>query len=441
MTLQRRLLLMIALAAPVVWALTAALAGWRAQHEIDELYDTELVRLARQVATLLPGEVAPRPVTPGPAPGGSAELRTMSVALFQDGRRVLSDAEGADLPWLPEATGFVDLGLGGRRWRAYYLRDPADASRTVAVGQDADERDELVRGLLYAQLLPWLLMLPVLLGVLVVAVRRALAPLRRLSHDVERRDAADLRPIGSAGLPAELVPLASSIDRLLARVDETIRLERRFTADAAHELRTPLAALRAQWDAARLAGDPAARREAEFGVARGIDRLGHLVAQMLAMARADAAPASAGQPIDWRDVVSRVLDDTLPLIEAQDAQLEVDWPQGSAHPLPLSGDPGLVASMLRNLVDNAVRYGPRGGAVRIALQPDRVLVEDQGPGLDPGRRAHLGERFHRDAGSAQDGSGLGVSIAMRVATLHGLSIAFEDTMPRGLRVTVARTSA
>jgi two-component system sensor histidine kinase QseC len=97
--------------------------------------------------------------------------------------------------------------------------------------------------------------------------------------------------------------------------------------------------------------------------------------------------------------------------------------------------------MLRNLVDNAVRYGPRGGTVRIVVGADRIVVEDEGPGLDATRRAHLGERFHRDAGSEQEGSGLGVSIAMRVAALHGLAIAFEERAPRGLRVVVARSAA
>ncbi len=310
------------------------------------------------------------------------------------------------------------------------------------MGQDLAERAELVRGLLVSQLLPWLASLPVLLVALAVAVRHALAPMRALTRAVEQRDAADLRPIGGDGVPAELAPLVASIDRLLARLDDTLRQERRFTADAAHELRTPIATVRAHWDALRLSAAPADRERAAAGVSAGIDRLGHLVSQMLAMARADAAPTTPDRPIDWRAVIEQAVADVLPILEARDAQLEVEWPAEGLEPMPLSGDPVLLASMLRNLIDNAIRYGPRSGRVVVTIGPDRVTVDDEGPGLDPQVRARLGERFHRVAGAAQSGTGLGVSIVERVAALHGLGLSFDDRRSvdglRGLRVTVSR---
>jgi two-component system sensor histidine kinase QseC len=448
-TLQRRLLLMIVLVAPLVWAAAAAGAWWRAQHEIDELYDTELVRLARQVLALLPptmeaADRAARSPQPPRDPGGAAELRTLSVSVWIGERRVMSDTEGAALPWRAGGDGFVDLQVDGAPWRVYYLNDPLGGPRKVAVGQELAERAELAEGLLLAQLWPWLASLPVLLVALALAVRRALAPMRALTRAVERRDVADLRPVGREGVPVDLVPLVGAIDRLLARLDAALRQERRFTADAAHELRTPIATVRAHWDAMRLSTSTEDRDRAAAGVSAGIDRLGHLVSQMLAMARADAAPALPDRSVDWRAVVEQALGDTLPAIEARDAKVEVEWPADGVEPMPVAGDPGLLASMLRNLVDNAVRYGPQGGRVRVTLGADRIVVEDSGPGLDAEVRTHLGERFHRSAGAVQPGSGLGVSIVARVAALHGLVVAFDDRRSSegvsGLRVTVSRAT-
>jgi two-component system sensor histidine kinase QseC len=456
MTLQRRLLLYMTVMAPLVWALAAGVAWWRAQHEIDELYDTELVRLSRQVLSLLPPGMAtggagvlpapaPGPALSGPA-GGSAELQTLSVAVWIGDRRVLSDTEGAALPWRDDGDGFADVPIDGRRWRVYYLRDPAGGPRRVAVGQDLSERAELAEGLLLSQLLPWVAMLPILMGALWFAVRHALAPLRSISQTLEHRDASDLRPIGTQDVPADLVPLVGSIDRLLLRVDDAIRQERRFTADAAHELRTPIATARAHWDALRLSREPADRERATAGVSAGLQRLAHLVSQMLAMARADASTGLRHDPIEWRAVIGQALEDALPVIEAHDAQVSVDWPETGVEPMPMAGDPGLLASMLRNLVDNAVRYGPTGGRVTLRVGADRIVVEDEGPGLDETTRAHLGKRFHRSAGSRQTGSGLGVSIAERVCALHGLDIDFENRTtaqggPAGLQVTVLRACA
>ena len=452
MTLQRRLLLYIALMAPLVWAVAAGAAWWRTQHEIDELYDTELVRLSRQVLSLLPPTIEatdlPAKVPGGDAlapAGGAAELQTMSVAVWIGDRRVLSDAEGASLPSRDGADGFVDMPIDGRRWRVYYLSDPTGGLRRVAVGQDLAERAELAEGLLLSQLLPWLAVLPLLLVALAFSVRRALAPLRSISHALERRDANDLTPIGSAGVPADLVALVGAIDRLLLRVDDAIRQERRFTADAAHELRTPIATAQAHWDALRLSSDAADRERAVAGVSGGLQRLAHLVSQMLAMARADASTGLRHDPIDWRSVIGQALEDALAVIEAHDAQVDVDWPDAGVEPMPMAGDAGLLASMLRNLVDNAARYGRPGGRVGIQVAADRIVVEDEGPGLDEATRAHLGERFHRSAGSRHPGSGLGVSIATRVCALHGLDIRFENrTGPsgnEGLRVTVLRARA
>jgi two-component system sensor histidine kinase QseC len=362
------------------------------------------------------------------------------MTLWFDGVAVHADTDSIALPLRDDADGFVDLVLDGRAWRVFYLREPGERPRRIAaVAQSIAERDEIAANLLVSQGLPWLAMLPVMLAALAWAARVALAPLRGLTRDVGQRDANDLSPIRTETVALDLRPLVSSMNRLFGRIDDAIRQERRFTADAAHELRTPIAAVRAQWDAVCLAATPQDRARAADGVGRSLDRLERLAAQMLSMARADTAAALPARPIDWRAAIAEAVDDTLPLIEARDARLEVEWPTSPIEPLPLTGDPGLVATLLRNLLDNAVRYGPSGAEVTIRLAADRVVVEDRGPGIDEAHRSRLGERFHRPDGSRAPGTGLGVSIALRVAALHGLSLAFDgrDDGP-GLRVTLAR---
>lgn len=452
MTIQRRLLLLLAVAAPLAWAVAAGLAWSRARHEIDELFDTQQVRFARQLLALgLPAGAEPAGVqaaAPVSSAQGEAELETLAVALWIEGRRVLRDDDGPQIPYRPDVEGFVDLALEGGRWRVYYLRGEGRPERLSAVGTNLAERDEVAEALVTSLLLPWLAMLPVLLAALAWAARTALAPLRHLVRQVERRGADDLARIDVTHATPDLRPLVASMNGLFRRIDEAMRRERQFTADAAHELRTPIAALRAQWDAIGVAGrDDRARARAIAGVGVGIDRLERLVSQVMWMAQADAADGGAGArqgwtPVDWDSIARGALDACLPLIEERDAGVEVLGPPGEAAALPLNGDAALLEAMLRNLVDNAIRYGPPGGRVTIRLEPERIAVEDEGPALEEHELARLGERFHRMASSATIGSGLGVSIAKRVAALHGLRIRFEDRRraegTSGLRAVVER---
>lgn len=444
MTLQRRLAVFLAIVVPLVWVLAAALAWDSARHEIDELFDTSQVRLARHLLAMAPdtppADGVERPFNGGPAPGGSTELEELSVTVWIDGQAVHADTDSIELPYRNETDGFVDLAVDGHPWRVFYLREPGERPRRVAaVAQSIAERDEIATSLLLAQGLPWLAMLPVMLAALAWAARVALAPLRELTQDVGRRDAGDLRPIRKDAVAPDLQPLVASMNRLFGRIEDAMQQERRFTADAAHELRTPIAAVRAQWDAVCLAATEHDRARAADGVRRSLDRLDRLAAQMLAMARADTSAALPARPIDWHAVIAEAVDDTLPLIEARDARLAVEWPPAPVEPLPLTGDPGLVATLLRNLLDNAVRYGPAGADVTIRLEADRVVVEDRGPGIGDSHRSRLGERFYRPEGSRTPGTGLGVSIALRVAALHGLALTFlpRDDGP-GLRVTLTR---
>ncbi|HKU85570.1 MAG TPA: ATP-binding protein [Casimicrobiaceae bacterium] len=444
MTLARRLLVVLLVAIPIIWAVAVGAAYARSRHEINELFDTQQIHVARFVLAMLPMEFnEPRWLASAQGALGAAELKDLSVAIWaEDGRRILADREGEALPFRAGASGFVDLTLSGERWHVYYLH-PADSRFSVAVGQSAYERHEVLAGLLTGQLLPWALMLPVLLVAMTIAVRHVLKPVRQVAHEIEYRRADDLRPVAVNNPPAELKPLLASMNRLFARIGESIEHERRLTADAAHELRTPLAALRAQWEAARVAADDTTRADAFRQVGRGIDRLGRLVDQLLALAAIESRSATAfTHLVRWESVIEQALSDCMPLIEQTGTDVEVKWPS-TGRALPMLGDEALLTLMIRNLVDNALRYAPPGSNVAVRLGADELVVEDCGPGLDAEMRERLGDRFHRPPGQAQPGSGLGISIVMRVAALHDLDVAFtdraqEEPAQRGLRVTLRR---
>jgi two-component system sensor histidine kinase QseC len=267
-------------------------------------------------------------------------------------------------------------------------------------------------------------MLPVLLLAMTWAVKRAVAPLHALSGELRARGADDLKPLGEAATAAELRPLVHAMNGLFTRIEATLARERRFTADAAHELRTPLAALRAQWDVLRGATPGPARSDAEARLGQGLERLDRLVTQMLMLSRLEAGgELPARQPVDWPRVVEQAMSDCLALAERRRIELSCDWPQPEGRaPLPLQGDEALLTVLLRNLLDNAVRYAPPGTAVQLRFGESFLEVENDAEPLGEEQLARLGERFHRPDGNDETGSGLGLSIVRRIAALHGLDV-------------------
>nr|WP_145547357.1 ATP-binding protein [Variovorax boronicumulans] len=428
MSLQRRLLLYLLVCAPLVWGAALYFSVSRARLEVNELFDAELIRLARQVQATLGSELPLRPAPLPPAPhegardGGAGDVRDLAVAVWdRQGRLVVSDREGVELPYRPTRSGFLDETIGGAAWRVYYLQS-FDGRWLVASGQRAYERDELVYGLTLSQVGPWLVVLPVLLAVMAWAVRRALAPMGRLTRELQQRPADDLQALPQDSAPAELQPMLGAMNGLFQRIDRLLVRERRFTADAAHELRTPLAVLRAQWDVVRRAQTPGDRARAEARLAAGLDRMDRLVTQMLALSRVESGSPPPQHEIDWTPIVEQAMSDCLALAERRRIELACEWPPAGRYPMPLLGDANLLTVLLRNLLDNAVRYAPEGTAVTLHLEQDGLAVENGGAVLGDEQLARLGERFYRPDGQAEAGSGLGVSIVRRIAELHGLQL-------------------
>ncbi len=422
-------MLLLLLATPAVWAGAMAVSFLSAHHEINEMFDTELVRLARQLQATLPSTNLDAPIDtasmPRPLAGkeGDAEPNDLLLAVWdRNGRQVLVDREGLLMPYLPAQEGFVEITLGKRPWRAYYLPSPS-GRWLVASGQRHKERRELVWTLTAGPLLPWLLTLPVLLLVMAAGLRRVLQPVAALSAELQGRAADDLKPLRGTDLPADLRPLVDAMNALFERTEKLLQRERRFTADAAHELRTPLAALQAQWDASRLSPGTATAAETADKLGQGLARLSRLVTQMLQLSRIDHLDSVSPQvAVDWAALVGEVFTDVLPLAERRHVELACEWPEGGALPLPLHGAPPLLAALLRNLLDNGLRYSPDGGQLTLRFSHDALEILDDGPGVSPEQLARLGDRFYRPAGQAESGSGLGLSIVRRIAYLHGLRV-------------------
>jgi two-component system sensor histidine kinase QseC len=249
--------------------------------------------------------------------------------------------------------------------------------------------------------------------------------LGELRRELARRGPGDLARLDAARTPVEIEPLVAELNRLFGRIDEALERERRLTADAAHELRTPLAVLSTQAQVARRAASEAARNEALDAIVVGSERAARLIEQMLTLARLESGQGEgAVQRADLRALARAALADAAPF--ALGKNLDIALEEGAA--VEVAGYPGLLQVLLRNLVDNAVRYTPRGGKVRVAVGGDgrtaRLEVSDNGPGVPPQELARLGERFHRLAAPGETGSGLGLSIVLRIAELHRGGVRF-----------------
>jgi two-component system sensor histidine kinase QseC len=256
------------------------------------------------------------------------------------------------------------------------------------------------------------------------SVRKGLAPLRALRDLLEQRPPHAAEPVPTAGMPRELQPLVQTLNGLLERIDHMVQTERRFTADAAHELRTPIAAIRAQAQVALGAGEDVAQRShALQTTVAGCDRASHLVDQLLTLARLEVTPDANPAPVDLCAVVRRVAGQLAPAAMERKQDISVM----AEAPCAVAANELLLSVLVRNLLDNALRYSPPGAQVQVEVkqivqgdaQGVLLQVQDSGPGMSDADIAHLGERFFRVLGNEQTGSGLGWSIVRRLLDVFG----------------------
>lgn len=341
--------------------------------------------------------------------------------------------------------GFHRLQVDGRGWRLFVLHDAADA-HWIVVGERDDLRGELVTKVALRSLVPDLIGVPLLALMVWLAVGWGLRPLGLVAQRLKDRDPDNLAPLLLAPLPSELEPIVAALNRLLLQVTMLLEREKRFLADAAHELRTPLAVLRIHAQNALQTRDPADREEALRQLDAGVQRATRVVAQLLTLARLEPnAVQSRMQDCDLLALARNEVAELIPLALArgQDLTLEADEADeadaaAGKHDFHLPADAPSLAIMVQNLVGNAIRHAPDQGTIRVTLRAGRdgveLCVEDSGPGIPVALRDKVFERFFHQ-GPAH-GAGLGLSIVARVVQLHGARIALGDSPLGGLRVSV-----
>ena len=445
-----------------------SLISWRsyrdASHEIEELFDAQLAQSARLVQGLVGHEMDPQARRAlqealdaavnarrdQGVPGHDYETKLGFQVYAADGSTLLQSAGAPNgalqqlqaglgataAPLARLSAGYHDVMLDGHAWRLFLLHDRED-DLWILLSERGDVRGELVGKIARRSLLPDLIGLPLLALLIWFAVGWGLRPLARMAQLLKRRAPDNLAPLLLAPLPQELEPVAASLNRLLQQVNQLIEREKRFIADAAHELRTPLAVLRIHAQNALQAASEDERERALEQLIAGVDRTTRVVTQLLTLARLEPSAQRLGlTDLDLLPLCRETLAELTPLALARGQELTLDVDElADFH---LSGDAASLATLLQNLVGNALQYTPDGGQIQVGLQATAAAitlqVDDSGPGVPATQRDKLFERFYRQ-GDGQ-GAGLGLAIVARIAELHGASIELADSPLGGLQVAV-----
>ena len=406
----------LALGTVVVLAATYVLT----RKEVGRLFDEELKQVAHAVHLREDWTQTRRVRIARP---GFA----LSVRAYDKTGRVYFETALPSLPAdLPQAfgEGHASIETAEGAWRVY---THVAEEGTVQVGQAVGARDALARELSLSVLMPMLLLIPVLGVVVAWALKRGLRPLHETSRRVSDRDASRLDPLPTENVPAELLPLVQQVNALLGRLEGAFGAQRRFLADAAHELRSPVGALALQVQLAERAHSPAARSAALLELARGVERARRLVQQLMDFARLDSAvPLQAFTALNLAALAREVVGSYAARAESQDVDLGVDAP-AILH--AFGAEPEL-RSLLENLVDNALRYAPAGSPVTVSVRESGGMIElrviDAGRGIPGAERERVFERFHRVAGDATRGTGLGLAIVKAIVERHHGAIELAD---------------
>lgn len=436
-SLRLRLVLLLSVTLGLAWAAAAWLTHNEARHEIDALFDAQLAQSAQVLLGTTHHELHER-IERGDdeVPVSHEYEQKLAFQIWDEDGLQMHSASAPVTALAGRDAGYSETLVNGEPWRVLTRWD-ARHEFMIQVAEPMAGREKLARHIALKMLLPTLFVLPVLAFLIWLAVGAGLTPLRLIRQEVKQRTADHLKPVGMEGVPDEVMPLAQALNDLFARLQRAFESERRFTADAAHELRTPLAALKTQTQVALRAADAQDRQNALENVLRGVDRATHLLEQLLTLARVDhEAAAKSHEVIELRSLAINALAELAPAAQARHIELALEeGPAGS-----ISGNPAQLGVLLRNLLDNAVRYTPDGGDVTVSLSEDHGVileVRDSGPGIPQEEREHVMGRFYRVAGSGADGSGLGLSIVWRIAELHGAALELGDNENgQGLKVRV-----
>ena len=431
-SLRWRLLVLVSIAALLILGLAAALSYRQARREVQELMDNQMLKTAQlMLAQAQQGAEHLAHLPELMASQRGYRIRRNQLTLeYQIGKpdgTVLVRSSDVPASAFMNALGFSTVEHGKQPWRILIL-ETMDGGYRIQVAQSVPKRDKEALEIARKTVLPLVIIFPLLLLAIYLSVRRGLKPLDQLATDVLSRTPENLTPLASKATPREAQPLVAAINRLLFRLNGSLENERRFTADAAHELRTPLAAARIQTQVAMLSENTDQRKHALSQVLAGIDRSTRLVEQMLRLARLDPlAQITTPVRVDLGELMRVVIAGARDTSPTKTIASDIE-----ESATVIDGDAGLLEVALRNLIDNALRYSPPGSLITVFMRHENkallIGVSDNGPGADADELPRLAERFYRGTSVVAEGSGLGLTIVARIAQLHGahLELANHD---------------
>ena len=436
-SLRRRLLGLLLGGVAIAWLVTMVFSYIDAHHEVDELFDAQLAQAAQTLLALA-----------GHDEGDDIEelgdiahkyQRRLRFQIWSSDGKLLMRSKNAPETALTATNGFSETSDRDEgHWR-HFSQWNHEHSLQVQVSENHHIRDDLIGHIAWRLLFPALFGLP-LIGLWVwLATRQGLSSLDGIARQIASREPQQLQPLNPASAPEEIRTMLEAINGLFRRVAETLDAERRFTADAAHELRTPLAALQAQLQVALRARDDNERERSLTQLQHGLTRASHLVDQMLQLARLDP---ESGLPDSQTVDLSRLAEDVCAELGTAILDKNLDFDLQASAGCTITGQPDWLRVLMRNLVDNAIRYTPPGGKIIVSLSQMqngcRFTVCDNGPGIPLAERDAVLRRFHRLNHQDQPGSGLGLSIVSRIAELHGAQIELGDgDAVNGLSISVS----
>jgi len=449
----------------LLWPMSVVLTWLVAQGIANKPFDRQLGEMARVLAQQVVVQDG-RGTPGGGAPSASFALSASTAELLHTDEtdtlyyqvrglsgQVLSGDRSLPLPNdeerpAPGQVRFRDDEINNEPVRIAYVRvgvpeglPPGIDAPLVQVAETLGKRSRLATEIIKGVMLPQFVILPLAVLLVWLALARGIAPLNELQQRIRRRESHDLSPIDERDAPEEVSPLVRAINDLLTRLDRSIGTQKHFLADAAHQLKTPLAGLRTQAELAQReidAGerDPQALKKSLQQIARSSQRAARMVNQLLSMARAeDAAQVLQPQPVHLARLAAETVRDFVPRAMEKRIDLGYEGPeQGPGLTVP--GHPVLLRELIRNLVDNALQYTPEGGTVTVRVVDDPfgqvavLQVEDSGPGIPAAERDKVFQPFYRSLGTNVDGSGLGLAIVREIAQQHGAEVTLEDAIQR-----------
>ncbi len=446
-SIRQNLLLLVLTAVFISWIVAGFFIYYSTQHEAEEVYDAQLVQSAKLLASLVRHQMNEAhqlqididdflPIV------HKYETKISFSIYYHDGTLMTRSSSSPLLPVIEYTSGFREVQIDGVTWYTYNLYDP-QTKYLIQTAQRHDVREEMVAYINNSVLFVMLVSLPFIAILIWVSISRGLRPLFQLADTISKRSIHQLEPIILEGVPTETQPIVRALNSLFDRLRQAFEKERRFTADAAHELRTPLAGIKTQAQVALRSTESNQRQQAIKQVITGVNRTTKLVNQLLILARVDAKQHLVKADLDLKLLCATIIGEQI--TSALDKHIEINL-QGESTAI-IKGNEELIHIMVTNLLNNAIRYTPDKGRIVVSVtnEPQGIIldVKDSGPGIPKTLKAQVFDRFKRGEHQDIPGSGLGLSIVLEIAELHHAKIHLDQGLENtglGIKVTFSQSS-